>query len=63
MLKYPYRTFVSHYLVLQNVIFFAGKHFFIRKIKIKMADCLEPCAFKSCEKCAFTSQNILSDVL
>ena len=31
-------TSVSHYPVLQNVIFFAGRHFFIRKMKIKMAD-------------------------
>ena len=33
--------FVLHYPVLQNVIFFfvvAGRHFFIRKMKIKMAD-------------------------
>ena len=29
-------TFVSHYPVLQNVNFFAGRHFFIRKMKIKM---------------------------
>ena len=32
-------TFVSYYLVLHNVIFFfAGRHFSIRKMKIKMAD-------------------------
>ena len=29
-------TFVSHYPVLHNVNFFAGRHFFIRKMKIKM---------------------------
>ena len=34
-----FNTFASHYPVLQNVFFFfVGRHFFIRKMKIKMAD-------------------------
>ena len=37
MLKYIL-TFVSHYPVLQNFNLFAGRHFFIEKMKIKMAD-------------------------
>ena len=32
-------TCVSQYPILQNVNFFAGRHIFISKMKIKMADC------------------------
>ena len=43
--------------------YFVGRHFFIRKKKIKMADRKITCAFKSCEKYCFSKQNITSNVL
>ena len=54
---------LSHTIQYSKMLVFVGRHFFIRKKKIKMADCKITCAFKSCEKYCFSKQNITSNVL
>ena len=61
---------VSHTIKFSKMLFFCWNHFFIRKMKIQMADYHKHVAryvtwrsFKSCEKLGFTSQNMSSDVL
>ena len=61
MLKYPYL-----HLTLSNTpkcYFFSRKALFHKINKILKMAAVKTCAFKSCEKCSFTSQNISSDVL
>ena len=78
MLKYPYLCltlsstpkcffffffFFCCFCFLFCFVFLAGRHFFIGKIKFPKWRPSNTCAFKSCEKCGFTSQNFSSDVL
>ena len=52
-------TFVWHYPVLQNVNFVAGRHFFIRKMKIKMADCKKHVLSKVVKNIIFQNKTLL----